>query len=181
MAYQKQIWEDGKTIVSADRMTNIEDGITNNDTRITNIVSAVNETNTNIGTLNNLQTENKTNIVSAVNEIIPKSHITKNDIVSFTPLAGTAYIFYGNCYYYRINNKVHIHLGLSNLTSNKNNVVFKMPSNLTPFSIMSGIGTASSQSSTATINVYPDGACYVNPINDTYCLIDIEYDVYVTE
>lgn len=181
MAYQKQIWEDGKTIVSADRMTNIEDGITNNDTRITNIVSAVNETNTNIGTLNNLQTENKTNIVSAVNEIIPKSHITKNDIVSFTPLAGTAYIFYGNCYYYRINNKVHIHLGLSNLTSNKNNTVFKMPSNLTPFSIMSGIGTASSQSSTATINVYPDGTCYVNPINDTYCLIDIEYDVYVAE
>lgn len=181
MAYQKQIWEDGKTIVSADRMTNIEDGITNNDTRITNIVSAVNETNTNIGTLNNLQTENKTNIVSAVNEIIPKSHITKNDIVSFTPLAGTAYIFYGNCYYYRINNKVHIHLGLSNLTSNKNNPVFKMPSNLTPFSIMSGIGTASSQSSTVTINIYPDGTCYVNPINDTYCLIDIEYDVYVAE
>lgn len=167
MAYQKQIWEDGKTIVSADKMNHIEDGIANNDT--------------NVGTLDNLKTENKTNLVSAVNEIIPKSHITTNDIVSFTPLVGTAYIFYGNCYYYRINNRVHIHLGLSNLTSNKSNAVFKMPSNLKPFSIMSGIGTASSQTSIATINLYPDGACYVYPINDTYCLIDIEYDVYVAE
>lgn len=54
MSYTKTNWIDGETLVNAEKMNNIENGISSLETTT--------------GDLNNLNTENKDNLVSAINE-----------------------------------------------------------------------------------------------------------------
>lgn len=51
----------------------------------------------------------------------------KIHLIPITPLAGNNYEGYDNCFYYKKNTRIHVHLGLKDLTQNTNNTIFTMP------------------------------------------------------
>lgn len=108
------------------------------------------------------------------------SNLTNEDIISFTPLVGTNYSGYGNCYYYKKGSRVHVHVGLQNLTPNSTAIIFTLPQEYRPYTQIyaKGTGTSLSRISTTAI-IDANGSISVTTLDgDTYFGADIDYDAY---
>lgn len=123
----------------------------------------------------------------AVNEAIANSNkkhnindatllFSQNDLIYFTPVNGTGYAYYGNCYYYKVGTRVHIHLGLSGLPNGQVNI-FTLPVGYRPLSAMGGAGVGDVPSHYAGWEVITNGNVSVHTAYG-YMLADIEFDAF---
>lgn len=97
-----------------------------------------------------------------------------NDVISFTPATCTPYAGYGNCYYYKIGTRVHVHIGVSGSNSIHYRE-FEMPIGYRPNGgsfVAFGIGANMDDSSVVQIS---DNKINIKCVAG-YCLADMEYD-----
>lgn len=102
----------------------------------------------------------------------------KTKIISITPLVGSNYSGFGNSFYYKIGTKVHVHLGLKDLTSNASNKVFIMPKGYRPNATASILGYSYGTTSLIGGTVYDTGSIEIHPQNAPYATFDFEYDAF---
>ena len=95
--------------------------------------------------------------------------------IPFTPIAGSNYASYGGCWYSRIGNLVHLHIGMSGLTANTQITVYQLPTGLRPVTPAASVGVGGlSYTAIARLTVATDGK--VNVVSDdSYASIDITY------
>lgn len=151
MAYVKTNWQDGvagNTKIDATKLNNMEDGIEQNDVRATE-----------------LSTFNDSSIV-----------LDSSNINFFTPTSGSSYVTYGKCYYYKKGSKVHVHIGISDLTANTNTAIYTLPEGFRPNHLLSGIGVSGNISNTSFGLIDNTGLITVRSPQQ-YALIQIEFDV----
>lgn len=84
---------------------------------------------------------------------------------------------YGRCWYYKIGHRVHLHVGISGLTSGTTADVFYLPEGYRPHSIISNVGTGASMSNYSRMRVATDGRVFVNANAASAC-VDIEFDAF---
>lgn len=142
--------------------------------------------NTNVVTFNNIQLElgDKATPYTPYRDFISASikndqnlKLTQSNIISITPLVGSNYEAYGNCYYYKVGTRVHVHLGLSDLTPNDANVVFKLPEGFRPLTLVTavGVGQGLDENVSIQLSLYGDITVYTKSI---YALFDFEFDAF---
>lgn len=151
MAYVKTNWQDGvagNTKIDAIKLNNMEDGIEQNDVRVTD-----------------LSTFNDSSIV-----------LDSSNINFFTPTSGSAYATYGNCYYYKKSSRVHVHIGISGLTANTNTGIYTLPAGFRPNHFLSGTGIGGNMSNISIIQIDSSGLITVRS-PQAYALIQIDFDV----
>lgn len=102
--------------------------------------------------------------------------IRSNDIVYFTPTASTVsnYDGYGNCYYYKIGSRVHLHIGVK-VDTTKMELMYILPTGYKPITALGYVGIGASMSSSATIQITTNGGLNIYS-SSGYALIDCEYD-----
>lgn len=95
--------------------------------------------------------------------------------IYFTPTTGELYNGYGNCYYYKIGTKVHVHIGMK-IDANDITLIYRLPEGYRPNSTIAIIGfgyTSIGDVSKIQINSQGDISVYDG---GGYVLADIEYD-----
>ena len=104
--------------------------------------------------------------------------IRSNDIVYFTPTASTVsnYNDYGNCYYYKIGSRVHLHIGVK-IDTTKIELIYILPTGYKPITALGYVGIGASMSSYATIHITTNGGLNIYS-SSGYALIDCEYDTF---
>ena len=113
----------------------------------------------------------------AVKELNRKLNVSAADIISFTPLAGQNYPNWGGCYYYTSGIRVHVHLGIQALPTNKVATVFTLPEALRPKNRILSIGSSGSFPGISRTEISLDGGINVTS-QDSYVAADIDYDTY---
>ena len=96
---------------------------------------------------------------------------------TFTPTAGSNYSGYGGCYYETYGKIVHVHIGVSGLTSNTVTTVYTMPNTLKPYSMIVSHGSGGTSSNIGYIEVTTAGVVNVRSNGGTYICADIFYMV----
>lgn len=140
----------------------------------------INNINTKIGNLDNLETTNKDSIINAINEVNNNCSINNQninaagDIIEITPLAGSNYNNYGKTYYYKVGSIVYLHIGLEGLTQGTNNIIYYLPSGYRPRGYVLGYGISDNLSSTAVAQIGNDGTITIRP-SSRYALIDMSF------
>ncbi len=106
------------------------------------------------------------------------SKIEASGFTQVTELSsGAVYNDYGGCYYYKKNNKVHVHIGISGLSANTRHQLFQLPSGYEPYSSVRSCGTGGeSMMSLAWIEVNNYGVVFCAS-SDRYAMCDIEFDL----
>lgn len=99
------------------------------------------------------------------------------EVIDITPMSGSNYSEYGNCYYYKKGSRVHIHIGIQGLTGGVNTTISILPSGYRPSSIISAIGFGSSWSEKAVLLITQNGELNVQS-EGSYAMIDVEYDAF---
>lgn len=96
------------------------------------------------------------------------------DIKYFTPNNVNNYNGYGNCFYCKIKNKVHVHIGIST-TSKSDVLIYTLPENYRPPVPISAIGSGSSLTNYSALQINNiTGDITVNA-QSGYALIDVEF------
>lgn len=106
----------------------------------------------------------------------PKILANKADLIYFTPVNCGMHEYYGNCYYYKKGNRVHVHLGLSGLPNSQINV-YTLPAGFRPYHALGGAGVADMPGHYAGWEVVSNGNINVHS-SYGYMLTDIEFDAY---
>lgn len=80
--------------------------------------------------------------------------IRSNDIVYFTPTASTVsnYNGYGNCYYYKIGSRVHIHIGVK-VDTTQSVTIYILPTQYLPITALGCVGIGASMSTYTTLQI----------------------------
>lgn len=99
-----------------------------------------------------------------------------SELNTITPTAGENYSSFGNSFYYKKGSKVHVHLGLYQLTVNSGNVVFTLPEGYRPSYQLGFIGQGQTATTVSGIVVSTSGAITVYG-STAYCNTDFEFDV----
>lgn len=94
---------------------------------------------------------------------------------TITPTTGSNYSAYGDCYYYKIGTKVHVHIGIEGITANSNIQITTLPAGYRPDSFVGGLGVGGNMAQTSTILINTDGSLSIRSTG-TYALIDFEFD-----
>ena len=92
---------------------------------------------------------------------------------TWTPTSGSAYASYGGCYYEIMGRQVHIHAGVSGLTSGAVNNVGTIASEARPSETVFGTGGAGNLNSYAQMEITSAGVMTIIPSNGTYCGVDV--------
>ena len=92
--------------------------------------------------------------------------------ISFTPTTGSSYSTYGNCYYAKDGNTVHVHIGMQGLTASTSTNIFTLPADFRPKTTVVATGNGSSISTLARARVLSDGTIQVYS-SATTALIDV--------
>ena len=100
--------------------------------------------------------------------------LKQTDIKYFTPNNASNYETYGNCYYYKIGSRVHLHVGVS-ISSTSNITIGILPEQYRPITAICAVGLGSTMSTFSTMHVIEDGGININS-SSGYALIDVEYD-----
>lgn len=100
--------------------------------------------------------------------------LKQTDIKYFTPNNASNYEGYGNCYYYKIGSRVHLHVGVS-ISSTSNTTIGTLPEQYRPITAVCAVGLGSDMSSFSTMQVTEGGGININS-SSGYALIDVEYD-----
>ena len=141
----------------------------------TNLNNNFKEVNNNVGDLTQLETASKDNVVNAVNELEEKTNKSTNTII--TPLVGSNYNGFGNCYYYKKGNIVHIHIGVQGLQGNTEKTLYVMPEGLRPSHPVANVGVGANISIYCAVQVMINGNVLIRTKEQGYGLVDIEYEV----
>ena len=96
---------------------------------------------------------------------------------TFTPQTGNSYSNYGGCFYEVCGNFVHVHLGISGLTSGGSATIYTLPSSACPDSHRFTVGTVGNNTGFCVVEVHSNGGIYAYPVNGTYCGADLMYFV----
>ena len=99
------------------------------------------------------------------------------EVIDITPISGSNYSGYGNCYYYKKGSRVHIHIGIQGLTGGVNTTISILPSGYRPSSLISAIGFGTSWSEKAVLLITQNGELNVQS-EGSYAMIDVEYDAF---
>lgn len=99
------------------------------------------------------------------------------DVINITPMSGSNYSGYGNCYYYKKGSRVHVHIGIQGLTEGVNTTISILPSGYRPASLISAIGFGAGWSEKAVLLVTQNGELNVQS-EGSYAMIDVEYDAF---
>lgn len=100
--------------------------------------------------------------------------LKQTDIKYFTPNNASNYEGYGNCYYYKIGSRVHLHVGVS-ISSTSNITIGILPEQYRPITAVCAVGLGSDMSTFSTMQVSEYGRMDINS-SSGYALIDVEYD-----
>ena len=102
--------------------------------------------------------------------------IKSENIVYFTPTNANVsnYEGYGNCYYYRVGSRVHLHIGVK-IDTTKMELIYILPTGYKPITALGYVGIGASMSSYATIQITTNGGLNIYS-SSGYALIDCEYD-----
>lgn len=124
--------------------------------------------------------------LAAVNSGITADDLAVNDasvLCTVTPIEPTLLepcyhsTTYGRCWYYKIGHRVHLHVGISGLTSGTTADVFYLPEGYRPYSMVSNVGTGTSMTNYSRLRVATDGRVFVNANAASAC-VDIEFDAF---
>lgn len=98
-------------------------------------------------------------------------------VTTFAPSKGSAYAGWGGCYYEKLGNMVHLHLGISGLTANTGNAVYTLPSAVRPkTSDIFAWGSAGTTTQLCHVIINRNaGTVTVYPQTGTYCGADAMY------
>lgn len=94
---------------------------------------------------------------------------------TFNPTTGSAYSSYGGCYYETYGDIVHVHVGVSGLTSNTGATIYTLPTELKPSTTIFAHGTGGSASNIGYLEVRTSGDIYVRSNGGTYVGADAFY------
>lgn len=100
--------------------------------------------------------------------------LKQTDIKYFTPNNASNYEGYGNCYYYKIGSRVHLHVGVS-ISSTSDITIGILPEQYRPITVVCAVGVGSEMSNFSTMYVLQNGGICINSSHG-YALIDVEYD-----
>lgn len=133
-----------------------------------------------------LSKENLMKMQNDANEYADKDHkindktmlFDESNVIAITPLVGVNQESFGNSYYYKVGNKVHVHLGI-NIKTDARSEVFDMPIGFRPKSLvcMLGGGASGEIPDVSCAEVYANGKVYVKSTS-RYACIDIEYEAF---
>lgn len=90
---------------------------------------------------------------------------------TFTPTSGSSYSNYGGCYYEKYGRLVHVHVGVSGLTTNTSTNIFTLPTGYRPSSPMFAHGTGGSWNTLGYLEISTAGVVNVRS-QGTYCGAD---------
>ena len=147
-----------------DKVTN---SLNDSSTTIAPSVDAVNES---LSTINE-------NLDKAIDINNANLKIDSNLAIPITPINGSSWDGYGNCFYYKVGTRVHIHLGLRGLTANTNVDVFVLPEGYRPKGTTSFTGIGSGYGQFISGAVWNNGGVVVNSGSE-FATADIEYDAF---
>ena len=99
------------------------------------------------------------------------------EVINITPISGSNYSGYGNCYYYKKGSRVHVHIGIQGITGGVNTTISILPSGCRPSSLISAIGFGAGWSEKAVLLVTQNGELNVQS-EGSYAMIDVEYDAF---
>lgn len=100
--------------------------------------------------------------------------LNSGDIIYFVPTNVENYLGYGNCYYYKIGSKIHLHVGVK-ITATTNVPIYTLPEKYRPITTIGVVGLGDSLSSYSTMQINEQGLVSINS-QSGYALIDTEYD-----
>lgn len=100
--------------------------------------------------------------------------LKQTDIKYFTPNNASNYEGYGNCYYYKIGSRVHLHVGVS-ISSTSDITIGNLPEQYRPITPVCAVGLGSDMSTFSKMQVSEYGRMNINS-SSGYALIDVEYD-----
>ena len=100
--------------------------------------------------------------------------LKQTDIKYFTPNNASNYEGYGNCYYYKIGSRVHLHIGVS-ISSTSDITIGILPEQYRPITVVCNVGIGSDMSTFSTMQVNINGEINIRS-SYGYALIDVEYD-----
>ena len=99
-------------------------------------------------------------------------------MIEITPISGSNYSGYGNCYYYKKGSRVHVHIGVQGLTENVNTTIAVLPAGYRPSSSsISAVGIGSSWTKKAVLLVTQNGELNLQSEGE-YAIVDVEYDAF---
>lgn len=102
------------------------------------------------------------------------SDTTSTGNTPFTPTSGSSYSNYGGCYYEKYGRVVHVHVGVYQLTANTATIIYTLPSEVRPPSVIFAHGTGGSWNNIGYVEVRTNGEIYVRA-QGTGCGADITY------
>ena len=129
--------------------------------------------NGNIEALGNVLGKNVSgsNLVDSLATVTPIS-ISGSDLINGSPVSG-----WGDCWYYKIGTRVHLHIAVDSITANSNVQVFTMPSGFRPYGRLNAAGRGSNGSQISNLWVESTGQVYIRS-EATTGIADIEYDAF---
>lgn len=95
----------------------------------------------------------------------------------FSPGTGTSWSTQGNCWYYKIGTRVHVHVAVEGLTANSNATLITLPSGYVPYGVTIAGARGASASNHATVWVNSSGVVSARS-TDTSVAGDLEYDAF---
>lgn len=101
---------------------------------------------------------------------------TATDKTTFTPTSGSSYSNYGGCYYEKWGNVVHVHVGVSGLTTGTSTQIYTLPSGCYPTSPIYAHGTGGAWNNIGYLEISTTGAVTVRS-QGTYCGADAVFMV----
>lgn len=105
-----------------------------------------------------------------------QEYLNPHTQVEITPSNCNNYSNYGNSFYYVVGNRVHIHLGLKDLTANTPTNVFTMPSGLRPSYTTTSIGISGDTKHFSIAQVNSSGQISITAVDYGFSMVEIEYD-----
>lgn len=93
---------------------------------------------------------------------------------TWTPTSGSSYSSYGGCYYEKYGRVVHVHVGVSGLTTGTSTNIYTLPSSHRPSSPVYAHGTGGAWNNIGYLEISTAGVVTVRS-QGTYCGADITY------
>ena len=115
-------------------------------------------------------------LIRVASAAIQEVKILGSDYVraTFTPTSGSSYSSYGGCYYEKYGRVVHVHVGVSGLSTGASTNIYTLPSGYRPTSPVYAHGTGGSWNNIGYMEISTAGVVTVRS-QGTYCGADVTF------